>query len=323
MTMTMLCHSFKLTQLTRQRTATLPLTRLSSSLSEIREIHEKALSLAPPATSSASSEWSLNIAHLLTHHLNLPPNTYSSIFNKNYPPNLNLSSPPTFFSDVTRLTNSEPIQYILGSWDFYTLSNVLCSAPVLIPRPETEDLITILLTSIPPSPAAKKLNIIDVGTGTGCIGISILKELPNVNLYGVEPGVEAYNLTNLNINKFEKEFKHNSDYVKLYGCGIEDLEEIECDYIISNPPYIPTRDMEGLDDKVIRYEDYKALWGGEDGLDVIREVLRYAEKVGGKVFGEGDEGCVEGVRRFVGERGEVEGRKDFMGKERFFIVSWL
>lgn len=139
--------------------------RLSSSLSKIHE-----LALSDPPDDPQNDEWNLNIAHLLTHHLNLPSNQFTKVLNKSYPPSPSLNA-TSFFEDLEKLRNNEPIQYILGTWDFHILENILCESPVLIPRPETEELVELLLKDVH---EGKDCKVLDIGTGTGCIGLSVL-----------------------------------------------------------------------------------------------------------------------------------------------------
>ncbi|GMI48748.1 hypothetical protein TrCOL_g11147 [Triparma columacea] len=227
-----------------------------------------------------------------------------------------------------RLESREPLQYILGSWDFRTLNDITCRRPTLVPRPETEELCGWAIDFMNETGGEVICRkVLDVGTGTGCIGISMACEVQGVKVSGVEKDDNAKVLTEENVEAFKEQFGEGSSYEGVWYGGIEEYEEGGYDVIVSNPPYIPKRDMEGLEENVKGWEDHGALEGGEDGMDVIREILKYATerggvKKGGVVFIEGDEGHPSMVEREAEGKGwKVEKRMDVRGIERFVKIT--
>ena len=183
-----------------------------------------------------------------------------------------------------------PIQYIIGEWDFHMLRNVLIEPPVLIPRPETEELVDIAAESIESirrrrSDRDEPIRILDACSGSGVVGIALLKLFPEssgVRVVGCDLVREAIHLASRNAKRFGVE----SRYVPVRS-RIEHLPELTVDdrdggggpfdLIVSNPPYILQKDMNALDPEVASYEDPRALCGGVRGLDVIEEILRTAK----------------------------------------------
>ena len=294
---------------------------------------------------SESAEFSLSAAHLLAHSLSLPPSAFSAIHNgrfseleilagDKFPPPPDSDWLRTYNECVSRLREDEPVQYIIGSWDFYCLTNLLLKPPILIPRPETEELVDWVVEDTKGRPSTTgepgAANVLDVGVGSGCIGLSILTSIPSVKLSGLDPNPEAVTLTRRNIEKFESGFLPNSTYDSLSTCSIAEYPvDPSLDVIVANPPYIPTAEMNGLEPKVKLFESSLALHGGEDGLDVVRDLLCYCEMVierSGKpltLYVEASNGHPAMVENIISSRKApciytIEKRRDFAGKERFF-----
>lgn len=174
-------------------------------------------------------------------------------------------------SHVQKRLTKMPVQYILGNWDFYGLT-LNCREPVLIPRPETEELVELLLKSkvIPESGA-----ILDIGAGTGAVGLAILSEMPSVSCNALDINPVAVELSMENAKKVL------GDSHERYSCKLLDFvaytedasRQGAYDVIVSNPPYIPSDEMLGLSAEVKDYEDHRALHGGEDGMDLIRKII--------------------------------------------------
>jgi len=164
---------------------------------------------------------------------------------------------------IRRRINKEPIAYITGKKEFWS-EDFMVNQSTLIPRPETE----LLLYKVVNFFKNKKINILDIGTGTGCILLSILKELNFSRGTGIDISTKAIetakinsrNLNLLNQAKF-KVFDLNK-----YNIGKYDL-------IVSNPPYVPSRDIKNLSADIANYEPLIALDGGIDGLDLIKKVI--------------------------------------------------
>ena len=161
---------------------------------------------------------------------------------------------------LERLEKGEPLQYILGKWDFYE-SEFFVGQGVLIPRPETEELVE---TAVKEAEKLEAPVIYDLCAGSGCIGISIAKKIPDAKVYCVEKSKEAFEYLKKNAQGIEN--------VTLVFADIkDDIELPSADIIISNPPYIKSDEIKLLD-KELSFEPEIALDGGEDGLDFYRVI---------------------------------------------------
>ena len=134
----------------------------------------------------------------------------------------------------------------------------------LIPRPETELLVEKILKFFP----NKRLNILDIGTGTGCVIISILSELKRSKGIGIDLSQEAIKVAKLNAIKHKLTRR-----VIFKKKNLEDNFNKKFDLIVSNPPYIMKKDLRNLQDDIKKFEPKLALDGGNDGLDVIKKVI--------------------------------------------------
>ncbi len=156
-----------------------------------------------------------------------------------------------------------PLQYILGKWDFYDMSFSVGEG-VLIPRPETEILVDYALSeySDDDSPV-----ILDICSGTGCIGITLAKHLPKAGVYLIEKESKALSYIEKNIKKYKLS---NVKVIKgdIFDFDFSLLPE-RVDLIVSNPPYVPASEIDTLADE-LSFEPRSALDGGEDGLDFYR-----------------------------------------------------
>ena len=164
---------------------------------------------------------------------------------------------------IKRRINREPVAYIIGKKEFWS-ENFSVNYEALIPRPETELLIYKVINLF----KYRKINILDIGTGSGCVLLSILKELSFSRGIGIDISAKSVqtakkNSENLNLSNRSK-FKV-FDF-KEFNIGKYDL-------IVSNPPYIPSKDIKNLSKDIINYEPLVALDGGVDGLDLIKKVI--------------------------------------------------
>ena len=164
---------------------------------------------------------------------------------------------------VLRRSLKEPIAYILESKEFWS-KDFEVSKDALIPRPETE-LMVEKLTEIYKN---KNINILDIGTGSGCILISLLSELKNSKGLGIDISKKAISLAKQNAHKFE--IKND---IKFLNISLEYYMPQKFDLIVSNPPFIKSGDLKSLEDDVKKFEPIIALDGGNDGLDVIKKVI--------------------------------------------------
>lgn len=171
-----------------------------------------------------------------------------------------------FLSLISRRAQNEPLQYIIGEWDFYD-GTFFVGPGVLIPRPETEQLASMCIEE---AKKRGKCVVFDLCAGTGCIGLTIAKHCPSAEVYLFE--------------KFDEAFfylKKNTDASGLSNvCAIQADVKISpsdnlplCDILVSNPPYIPSGELASLQNEV-KKEPVSALDGGEDGLDFYIAIAR-------------------------------------------------
>ena len=168
-----------------------------------------------------------------------------------------------YFKAIKRRMNGEPVAYITRKKEFWS-KNFFISRATLIPRPETELLIYKLLNFF----RNKKINILDIGTGSGCILLSLLKELNFSRGIGIDISTKAIKIAKQNSNNLN--LTHRSKFkvfdISKFNYGCYDL-------IISNPPYILSRDIKTLSKEIVNFEPRIALDGGLDGLDLIKKVI--------------------------------------------------
>ena len=164
---------------------------------------------------------------------------------------------------INRRINREPVAYIIGKKEFWS-KNFLVNQATLVPRPETELLIYKVINFF----KNKKINVLDIGTGSGCILLSILKELNLSRGIGIDVSAKAIQTAKMNSKKLNlmyrskfKVFDINEFHIGMY------------DLIVSNPPYVPSRDIRNLSKDIINYEPLLALDGGFNGLDLIIKVI--------------------------------------------------
>lgn len=179
----------------------------------------------------------------------------------NFEKPLSESELSAFRAMVARRAKREPLQHILGTQEFFGLEFAVSPA-VLIPRHDTETLVEEALAILPD---AKK--ILDIGTGSGCIAISLAKQLPAASVTAVDISAEALEVAKLNgeNNAVNVEFLHGSLFEPVAGKRF--------DLITSNPPYIPTADINNLTPEVRDFDPRSALDGGFDGLDIYRILI--------------------------------------------------
>ena len=164
---------------------------------------------------------------------------------------------------IGRRIKREPVAYIIGKKEFWS-KDFIVNKGTLIPRPETE----ILVYKVVKYFKNKRINILDIGTGTGCILLSILKELNFARGIGIDISKKAVQIAKINSKNFN--LIHRS---KFKVCDLENYNIGKFDLIVSNPPYILSKDMKNLSKDIINHEPKLALDGGADGLDLIKKVI--------------------------------------------------
>lgn len=218
-----------------------------------------------------------------------------------------------FDTIIRGLRSNEPIQYLLGSTEFYGLKFKV-NPHVLIPRPETEELIRWIAEDCKES----NNSILDLGTGSGCIAISLKKEIPHAIVHGVDKSISALNLAkkNAELNKIGVEF-FAFDILNQESLGF-----MSFDLMVSNPPYVTLEDKKVMAKNVVDYEPHLALFVSEgDPLIFYRRIVDLAEGhlvKGGKIFFEINESFASEIRSLLTDRGftSVEIRKDLNSRYR-------
>jgi release factor glutamine methyltransferase len=228
--------------------------------------------------------------------------------------NINQSDLLNLYDCAKDLAKGKPLQYILGEAWFYGLKFSV-NEHVLIPRPETEELTEIMITE---NPAA--LSILDIGTGSGCIAISLKKNLPHCKVSACDLSEEALETANANaaINHCEVHF------FKTDILSDEALQE-NYDVIVSNPPYILETEKKGMSEVVLSNEPHSALFvKGNDPILFYRKITDLCSRhlsPGGKLYFELNPLTAADVQSYCDKSGLFESTKlikDMSGNTRFF-----
>ena len=192
----------------------------------------------------------------------------------NWDKKVSLKNIKQFNKLIKRRSNREPIAYILRKKEFWS-KNFEVNKNTLIPRPETELMVEKIVNIF----QNKKPFILDIGTGSGCIIISILSELKEALGIGVDISNNGIKIAIKNSKKHQL-----SNKIRFYRKSFTQIFNYKFDLIVSNPPYIVSKDMRNLEDDIKKFEPKLALDGGNDGLDVIKKVI-YKSKTILKVKG--------------------------------------
>ena len=209
---------------------------------------------------------------------------------------------------VKQRTEGCPVAYLVGKKEFFGL-DFQVNQNVLIPRPDTECLVDAALR------LAKKegwKQILDIGTGSGCIAIALARHLPGVTVCAVDISEKALEVARVNARN------HNLEARIEFVCGslLEPVLGRELfDAIVSNPPYIPAKEIEELEVGVKKYEPRSALDGGPEGLDIISKIIKQAPaslKNGGHLLMEVGAGQADAVTRLI---------KNMVGLESLATIS--
>ena len=221
---------------------------------------------------------------------------------------------------IGKLKKSEPIQYILGETEFYGL-NFIVNPSVLIPRPETEELVEWIEKE---NIDMHDLKILDIGTGSGCIALSLK------NIFR-EAEVSAFDVSKKALETAAENAKLNKLSVSFKQVDIFDIKDIEdkWDIIVSNPPYIPKSEKAGIQSNVLDYEPHLALFvPDEDPLIFYREIAYFALRQlnpQGKLYFEIHRDKGKDCVKMLEDAGfkNVEMRKDMFGNNRMVRAEIL
>jgi release factor glutamine methyltransferase len=240
-------------------------------------------------------------ARLLVHaHENEPPDFAS-----------------TFAGLISRRAEREPVAQIVGVREFWE-RDFEVTADVLIPRPETEIIIEEALAFAREQTCAR---VIDVGTGSGCLAVTLACELPDVHIVATDVSAAALAVATRNARRY-----HVEDRVTLIRSDVLAGVTGMADLIVSNPPYVPEADASAMQPEVLRYEPHVALFGGATGLEVMRRLFvqardRLADH--GRLvveFGFGQDAGVSDLAHETGWRVERI-REDLQGIPRTGVLS--
>lgn len=218
---------------------------------------------------------------------------------------------------TARCAQGEPLAYVLGWWEFYG-RRFRVSPDVLIPRPETESLADRALGFLRSHP--KALDIVDVGTGSGCLAVTLAAEAPQVHVLAVDISGPALRIARANAQTHRVESR-----LRWVQADLLTAFRGAWDMVVANLPYIPRRRLGRLE--VSRHEPHLALEGGQDGLQLLRRLVAALPDVlrpGGFAALEIDEGQGASLRSLV-EAGlpsaDVRVEQDLAGRERILTIA--
>lgn len=219
---------------------------------------------------------------------------------------------------LKRLQNEEPLQYILGKTEFYGLP-FLVNKNTLIPRPETEELVELILKEANKS---KPLQILDIGTGSGCIPVTLAKKRPKATVFAMDVSEEALSIAKQNASL------HNVVINLLQ----EDILKAEIlpqkfDIIVSNPPYVRTLEKVAIKNNVLANEPHLALFVEDNNplifYDKIADLAKEHLRKNGKLYFEINEYLGKEMIALVALKGfkDIQLKKDVFGKDRILKAS--
>jgi len=226
-----------------------------------------------------------------------------------------------FENAIKRLKKHEPIQYIIGATEFYSLPFKV-TEDTLIPRPETEELVQLVLDAF--KTRADSISILDIGTGTGCIAISLAKHISHAKVYAFDVSKKALSVakTNAKLNKVAVDFfevdilnYENSDW------SLES-KNLKFDVIVSNPPYVRQLEKAEMNANVLKHEPSLALFVDDDNALVFyKTITDFATKhlkPNGQLFFEINQYLGTEMIQLMGDQGfeNVELKKDIFGNHR-------
>lgn len=236
---------------------------------------------------------------------------------------------------VERLLKHEPIQYIMNKCWFYGME-LFVDPSVLIPRPETEELVAWIINDVRASgynvfsrgtadaDETDLLKILDVGTGSGCIALALKKAMPQAEVWGCDLSEEALNVARRNGSALD---------IRVDFQGLNFLDQLQqkqlptVNILVSNPPYIPIRDKDLMNKNVVEHEPHTALFvPDEDPLIFYRALAKFASHrlhENGSIYMEIHEDLGNDVVRLFSDEGynKIELRKDMQQKNRMVKVS--
>jgi len=220
----------------------------------------------------------------------------------------------TLAAFAERRVAGEPVARILGQKEFWSLPLRL-SAETLVPRPDTETVVELALQMLAETPHPdRELRILDIGSGSGAILLALLSELPGA--IGIGSDISLAALLTARSNAVDLDLASRAFFVK---CNYAAALTGPFDLVVSNPPYIPSPDIAGLDPEVREHDPHLALDGGPDGLDAYRALIPEAVRLlasGGALVVEAGHGQIKSITGLMSEAGlttTTEPRADLGG----------
>jgi len=243
------------------------------------------------------------------------------VINKNLP--LNAEQKRQLEQYITELLVHRPVQYVLGEAWFQGMK-FFVNESTLIPRPETEELVEWLIADYKEMPAKYDRSVIDIGTGSGCIPISIKKKLPGVWVTSCDVSAAAIGVASMNARTLET----NVEFVVADILDDANWSALpECDTIISNPPYVRHQEKATMEAHVVNYEPALALFVPDNEALVFYDRISLFGlmklKEGGRIYFEINEALKAEVVQLLESRGytDIIPRKDMQGKERMIRAT--
>jgi release factor glutamine methyltransferase len=271
-----------------------------------RKMTQELMPLYPNAEAGSLVEW------LLEHHLGLRRVDMMHFLEEK-------DLPGSLKADFERLKTGEPIQYILGHGPFYGREFEV-TPDTLIPRNETEELVHLIIKENPKA----GMKILDIGTGSGCIPITLALEMKEAEVYGLDISEDALKVAKENAEKLHAQ-------VNFLHCDI--LTQVppvsDIDILVSNPPYVPQKDLQEMHRNVVDFEPHLALFvPDEDSLlfyRVIGEKGKSLLKKGGRLYVEIYEKSAAAIQDHLEKQGydRVTIHLDLNGKERIISAVWV
>ena len=224
---------------------------------------------------------------------------------------------------VVQLKKEIPIQYLLGNTEFFGLPFIV-NENVLIPRPETEELVDWIISEDKKAERQKSIKILDIGTGSGCIAISLAKNILNATVFAIDVSSKALEVAKLNA-------KQNDVSVTFLEKNILETDDLleQFDIIVSNPPYIRNLEKQEIKKNVLDNEPHLALFVDDfDALIFYRKIAVLATKnlnTNGKLFFEINQYLGQEMNDLLNQLGftELELRKDIYGNDRMTKAVWI
>ncbi len=175
-----------------------------------------------------------------------------------------------FYKLIEQRSLGNPIAYLIKK-KFFWNSEFYVTSDALIPRPDTEIIIETILSL---TKQKNKIHILDIGVGSGCIILTILKEMENFHGTGIDISKKCLNITRINAINLKV-----SSRLKLFKSNVDKFNFGKYDLVVSNPPYIKTKKLKYLERDVVEFEPRQALDGGLDGLSEIRKVIKKSSEL--------------------------------------------